>query len=119
MASSIYVAHCFAFSQRAFIHFPISACPCVLPNAVNPRLVIACAFSANRGFAFANSPYASIPGFTHGIEVIAPPTALSAGVTHGICVIVSHITPPPSQTISPAFLKVASQKPIFPDEKSS
>lgn len=80
--------------------------------------MIASAFSAKRGLFLANSPYASIQGFTQGMEVIAPPTALSAGVTQGICVIVSPITHPPRATISPALRRAASQKPIFPVEKS-
>ena len=102
----------------SFVPCFISACHSVLPSAVNQRFVIACAFSAKRGFAFANSPYASIQGFTQGIEVIAPPIALSVGVTQGICVIVSPITHPPRATISPALRRVASQKPIFQVEKS-
>lgn len=75
-------------------------------------------FCAARGLACAKLPYASIQGFTQGIEVIAPPTALSAGVTQGICVIVSPITHPPRATISPALRRAASQKPIFQVEKS-
>lgn len=102
----------------SFVPRLISACHSVLPRADNQRFVTACAFSANRGLASANLPYASIQGFTQGIEVIAPPIALSVGVTQGICVIVSPITPPPRPTISPAFRSVASPNPIFPVEKS-
>jgi len=78
----------------------------------------ACAFSAKRGLFFANSPYASIQGFTQGIAAIPFPTACSHASTQGICVIVFQITPPPSQSISPALRRVASPNPIFPCEKS-
>ena len=82
-------------------------------------LVIASAFSAKRGLFLANSPYASIQGFTPGIEVIVSPTFPTAVSTQGIDIAASPITQNGVAIISPALRRVASPNPIFPVEKSS
>ena len=76
-------------------------------------------FCAARGLASANSQYASIQGFTQGIEVTTSPTFPTAVSTQGIDIAASPITQNGVAIISPALRSVASPKPIFPVEKSS
>ena len=81
--------------------------------------MIASAFSAKPGLFLANSPYASIQGFTQGIEVTTSPTFPTAVSTQGIDIAASPITQYGVAIISPALRSVALQNPIFPVEKSS
>ena len=76
-------------------------------------------FCAARGLACAKLPYASIQGFTQGIEVTTSPTFPIAVSTQGIDIAASPITQNGVAIISPALRRVASPNPIFPEEKSS
>ena len=96
----------------------ISFCPSDDHAAESPIFVNASKFCAALGFALANSPYASMPCWTHGIADTACPTFCSPYSTPGICVIVLPTTFPPSPSMSPAFRKAASPNQIFPEAKS-